>query len=182
MRIGLDIDGTINNLDDVVRPIIKEQYNIITYPTQYELFPGMTEEQIHDFHVNNKNIFIDDIKPIKNSQYIINELYNDGHYIYVITARHKQKMYDMTMKWFKKNNFKTKAFKDIFFDVNEKHGLCNLLNIDFMIEDCPKHLEDLYNHNIKTIRFDHLYNQNNHCCFHSDDWLKIYDYLKTFNG
>ena len=68
----------------------------------------------------------------------------------------------------------------MFFDVDEKHNLCNLLNIDFMIEDCPKHLEDLYNYNIKTIRFDHPYNQNNHCYFHSNDWLEIYDYLKTF--
>ena len=51
MRIGIDIDGTLNNLSEIVRTIRLHEDNIILDETKYTLFPDLNKEQIDNFNI-----------------------------------------------------------------------------------------------------------------------------------
>lgn len=177
MRIGVDIDGTLNNLDEVVRPLLEKQYNIKPDFTVYEMFPNMTREQKDEFHRKNRLILLNEVKPFINANDVIHKLSKDGHTIFIITARKAEKCFDDTIQWFIINDFNLDDFDYFCFDCYNKVKTCLDNKIDIMIEDCPMHLDNLYQ-NTTTIKMNHLYNENINSDYEASSWNEIYEIIE----
>ena len=177
MRIGIDIDGTLNNLDEVVRNIRLHEENVILDECKYELYPDMDNSQIDDFNIRHAKHLIDWVKPTNHACEIIPKL-SRKHDLFIITARASH--YDLlnTIAWFEKNHFNLSHFKSLLFDCHDKAKICLKKDIDIMIDDAPHHLYALCEHQIPTIKFDHLYNSTSPCTYHTNDWREIYDLLR----
>jgi 5'(3')-deoxyribonucleotidase len=172
MRIGIDIDGTLNNLSEIVRAIRLHEDNVILDETKYTLFPDLNKEQIDNFNIRHSQHLIDWVQPQCHSIESINQL-SKYHDLFIITARNSSYDIENTLTWFEKHNFNLSNFKSLLFDCHNKVHACKNKNIDIMIDDAPEHLHSLYNHQIHTIRFDHLYNQTCPCTYHTNDWREI---------
>ena len=178
MKIGIDIDGTMNNLDKVLKPLLEQQYGIKPQYDKYELFTGMTKEQIEEFEINNKRAFVYDVKPLDDVQDIIHRLSNKRHVIFIITARNFNKYYKTTLEWLSLNNFFIDDFHSLSFDNHDKVKTCIKEKIDIMIEDCPMHLHDLYLNKIKTIKMNHPYNTDSLSTYEANNWKEIYEIIE----
>ena len=86
-----------------------------------------------------------------------------------------------TKKWLKKHKINYK--KLIFSKDEEKIQHCIENNIDIMIEDNPKNIEDISN-KIKVIKFDCQYNKNinNENVITAYSWYHIYKIIKQMKG
>ena len=95
MRIGIDIDGCINNQHDFVinyaTKYINENklpYNIINFEKENteDIF-GWSEEIAHDFWEEyRQNLVKENIRPFCSE--VINKLNDEGNEIFIITARY----------------------------------------------------------------------------------------------
>ena len=80
---------------------------------------------------------------------VIKKLKQEGHEIYIITARghdayvsekDKKKSNKMLIKWLKSNKIK---YDRLVFTGDDKLDYCLGNNIDVMIEDCPKNIRQI---------------------------------------
>jgi len=177
MRIGIDIDGTINNLADVVRPLLEIHYGIKPIYDQYNLFGDMTSKQIDEFEKRFHATLMTKVKPLKNAKNVIHKLKKDGHSILIITARDAEKDLKSTIDWFKINNFDLNDFDGFCFNKHNKAETCIDYNVDLMIDDCPKHLIDLWANDISTLKINHPYNVNVLSTYSAYNWDEIFDII-----
>lgn len=127
-------------------------------------------------------------KPRKFADEITNKLHEEGHEIFIITARYftdKDKkracssITDVVSKWLKNNNI---YFDKIIFSPEDKLEICNNNKIELMIEDAPYNVNKLSKH-IPVICFNANYNkqcegENIIRCY---SWYDIYSNIKHIN-
>lgn len=154
MRIGIDIDGCINNQHDFVINYgckyisdNKLTYTIKDYSAENsEQIFGWTSEVAHDFWETYRPVLVkENIRPFCSE--IINKLFDEGNEIYIITSRYngdiwwdsdsRDNVHDITMDFFKHYNIK---YTDIIFSQN-KLDTIKQYNIDIMLEDNLKNIE-----------------------------------------
>ena len=186
MNIGIDIDGVLTNyererLDYGTKICIDEGWPVDIDLGQYhekETF-NWNQEQADKFW--NKYI----IKYFKETPVrtfapeVIEKLKQEGHKIILITARddygmpteHLGEEQHITKEWLKRNNIK---YDKIIFET-KKLEPCKENQIDVMIEDSPKNIEELSKH-MKVIKFDCQYNKsvNNENITTAYSWYHIY--------
>ena len=128
-------------------------------------------------------------KPRKFADEVTNKPHDEGHELYIITARYftenDKKRVDSSItevisKWLKQNNI---YFDKIIFSPEDKLEICNENKIGLMIEDAPYNVKALSNY-IPVICFNAVYNQN--CsgeniirCY---SWYDIYEKIKHINN
>lgn len=178
MKIGIDIDGTMNNFQYVAAQYLKEDYGVIFDDSNYELYTGLTQSQINEFNEKHEEDFTNHVSPMPYSQEVIQDLSTAGNQIFIITAR-GYSMADQTLEWLRKNKF---VYNDIYFNAGNKVDVCKWKDVDVMIEDSPYNLKALNQNNIPFITFKQNYNNDiNGELYRSNDWLKIYDFLNFFS-
>lgn len=192
MNIGIDIDGVLTDIETFM----------IDYGTKFCLEEGLkidikkidysetitfnwTQEQADKFWERYFFGYVLNEPQRKFASEVINKLREQGNKIYIITARNEYgltkeyygKMQELTKEWLIKQNITYD--KLIFARDEEKILRCMENNIDVMIEDSPRNINDI-SRKVKVIKYDCKYNKNvegpNIITAYS--WWHIYDMIQ----
>lgn len=203
MNIGIDIDGV---LTDVRKFVIEEgskyckEHNKgeLINPDVYEMKEMFGWNLATIFNFWRKNIFkyAKENPVIDGASENIKKLKEDGHKIYIITARwlastkkHRilrhvekisNKMKETVINWLNENNI---IYDEIIFskDDKSKHIIKN--NIDIMIEDAPDNVKEL-SELTKVICYDWVYNRGieNKNIYRCSNWDEIYKVISELSN
>lgn len=156
MRIGVDVDGVLTDIErymwDYGTKYASEwNLDVSIDHTKYNTIDmfGWGNEKDHIFWKTIYDYYCIN-SPIRTfAAEILSKLKQEGHEIYIITARHPEeepteknikKSNKMLIKWLKKNKVK---YDKLIFTGSDKLGHCIDNEIDIMIEDCPKNLRQI---------------------------------------
>lgn len=195
MRIGIDIDGVLTNLEQfqldygskfAFEDCKKELINVNGYEIK-DIF-NISDEKYDEFW---DKYFLNYVvnEPIRKfADEITNKLHDEGYELYIITARYftendkkraEGDIQDVISKWLNKNDI---YFDKMIFSPEDKVEICTENKIDLMIEDSPYNVNSL-SKKIPVICFDARYNRkcegkNIYRCY---SWYDIYAKLKHIN-
>ena len=193
MNIGIDIDGVLSDIAGFTiekgLEFCKETgkgslQNVISYDTQ-EVF-GWDKETDDEFWKKYIFLYATENPVMNNAPENIKKLKEDGHNLYIITARWpagpdvknieiRDKMRETVRNWLAKNNV---IYDELIFTPEDKSQAIKEKNIDIMIDDSPYNLRDL-SKITKMICYDWPYNRdvNNENIHRCNNWDEIYDYI-----
>jgi len=191
MKIGIDIDGVLTDMErfllDHATKFCKENnlpINVKIDNYDERIAFGWTEEQTIKFW-NQYLVNYATKYPARDfSSEIINKLKEEGHEIYIVTARCEWglpeeaygKMKEFVDKWLKDNSI---YYDKIIYTEGSKLPYCIGNYVELMIEDSPKNVEELST-KIPVLCFDCKYNESvegkNITRVYS--WYDIYDKIK----
>ena len=191
MKIGIDIDNT---LTDVQAELNKAAYNYAK-----TLGKDIDEKNLLEDINNNANFYKEKFKfsyeelkyflkyiqediinratPRDEAVETIRKLKNEGHKIYIITARAKEyhdDPYMLSKKWLDENNI---VYDKLIVDVIKKAPVCKKENIDIFIDDQLHNCIEIADQSIKTIRITNdntIYKNIINC----NNWTSIYNVIK----
>lgn len=194
MRIGVDIDGVLTNLEDFYLEYGSKYCveNNIDYGINAEGY-----EPIDIFNLNNQdtyNFWIQYLKTLainNKPRYfateVINLLKQEGNEIYIVTARYLtdkddepgKQMKNIVKSWLEENNI---IYDELIFSGEDKLQHCIKYNIDLMIEDKVENVNHIST-KIPVICFDTRYNKqcigkNIIRCY---SWYDIYNKIQNLN-
>ncbi len=151
MKIGIDMDNTICFTNEKVREyenIFLKENNINIYILWYDTYYA------NEFLTKYLEKIYTEVEPKQDAITIINKLKEQGHKIYIITARtnnYVTDIYEIINNYCIKHNIKVDG---IFINAGDKVDICIDNNIDIMIDDSFYKYDRLKSNNIKTILFD----------------------------
>ena len=189
MIIGIDIDGVLTNLErfqlDYGSKYFFETENKINInPNEYEIIDifNATTEKDDKFWKEYLEFYAKKEPARRFASEIIKKLKNDGHQIYIITARFLtdrddylgKKMRLIVKKWLKNNKI---IYDKIIFSQEDKRNICKENNVDIMIEDAPKNIVELSEVLPKFICFDELYNRE----IAKDNVIRCYSWYDIYS-
>jgi len=174
MRIGIDIDGVLTDIEkwqlDYGSKYFYENYNLhIKNHKGYETCDIFDVETKYDDLFWEK-YFVDYSKNIECRKFaseVISKLKSDGCEIYIITARGNclshsinvmsyEENKRIVIEWLSKNNI---LYDKIIFSPEDKLDICKQNQIDLMIEDKPDNINKIST-KIPVICFHANYNEN----------------------
>lgn len=182
MRIGIDIDDVITDTSLAIKEFI------LKYDTDGEISKYIVEIMRGEIPTPSIKKFIEEngygifkntkIKP--NASRVINELFENGNEIFIITSRGEKRYKNsqkITLDFLKENNIK---YTKIFFDSFEKSRICKENDIDVMIDDSAKYCVEIQKENIKSILFTSEVNEAIQVDVpRVNDWLELEEFLKN---
>ncbi len=185
MIIGIDIDNVISNFDERLLEeylkhdkelnntgIVNENASNLRY-----MFDWSKEEE-HKFYKENIERIALSLVPIEWAKDVINQLKEDGNYIYIISGRDNGEYtnpFKMTKDWLNKYDIKyDKLILTNAYDKHQKSVECMNNKIDIMIEDSTSICLDLKKNGIKTLMMNTRFNQHNDEFERVSDWKEIY--------
>ena len=152
-KLGVDIDGVLNDFHTLGREILWEQYGIKADPTRYSLWDYTPDSQREEFFAQYHAASARE-KPVAAAAGVLSTLRRQRVEIWLITARTEAERY-RTTRWLRTNGI---VYDRLIFDADTKAATCVTNNIDLMIDDAPKNLEALHDAGVPTLRFQHSYN------------------------
>ena len=170
MRIGIDIDGVLVDVErfvvDYCTKFCKENnlpisIKIGEYDESKAL--GLTEEQTLEFWNKHMVYYATKYKAREFAAEVIDKLKEEGHEIYIVTARseyglpeeYKGKMKEFVQQWLKDNDI---YYDKIIHTEGSKLPYCVGNYIELMIEDCPDNVKDI-GAKLPVLCFDCQYNK-----------------------
>ena len=197
MRIGIDIDGVLTDIEQFVIDYIskycvenKIKYNIGDYDYNYSKTFNITDEQEENFWNEYLEYYAVNEKARPFAAEVINKLREDGHEIYIITARWLtnrdddigNKMREIVKKWLNKNKI---SYDRLIFSKASKERKSKEIaenKIDLMIEDSPSNINELADI-VQVICYNAEYNKkcegkNIIRCY---SWYDIYSKINGIN-
>lgn len=197
MNIGIDLDGVIQNVYKFIteegisyckQNNIEVKINNNAYYIQ-DIF-GWDKETTKDFWLKKQFVYAKEGEVLPKASENIKKLKHDSHNIIIITSRsivdkdlHKE-LYDnmklQVKEWLDRNEI---IFDNIIFTGMDKSNNIIENNIDVMIEDSPKNLEQL-SKITKMICVDWPYNKdiNMDNILRCYNWDEIYEKICELNG
>ena len=190
MNIGIDVDGVIQNVNKFINEEglkyckqnnIKAEINKSDAYYIQDLF-GWDKETTRDFWLKNQFIYAKEGEVVPKASENIKKLKQDGHNLIIITSRsivdkllHNElyeEMKNQVREWLNRNEI---IYDNIIFAGADKSNNIIENNIDIMIEDSPKNLEQL-SQITKMICLNWPYNKdvNNDNIFRCYNWDDIY--------
>ena len=198
MKIGIDIDGVLTNIEQFSTDYLSKycvENNIPYHITDcdYHLFKtfNITEEQEDNFWLEYLKHYVTCEKARPFASEVIQKLKKEGHEIYIITARDLtnqnngigQEMRELVKNWLHDNQI----FYDklIFAKYSQERKVREIKEhqIDLMIEDSPKNINEL-SKIISVICYNTQYNQNcqGNNIIRCYSWYDIYQKIKDLNA
>lgn len=191
MKIGIDLDGVVIDSENTWR-VMEEIYDLETLNNEgvvdrsepyFQNRYKWNQEQQNDFI---KEFLVKGAK-VSNLMPGFTEVYNllkkQGHEFVVITARGGLDpiMIDEAIEKLSKNNI---IFDKYYWNVSDKLEICKKENVDIMIEDNWRTVQNLTKNNIKTLYFRAaglkiLEEDKN--LIEVNNWGDIYRYIKNVN-
>ena len=184
MNIGIDIDDTISNtyeylfpyaqkytIEELNKEIKDVNRNAITH-MYISTFHNWTKEQQKEFFIKYYEKIIKQVKPKLYAVDIINKLKEEGHKIYLITARFQMDNFDVesaSKNWLKDNNIQ---YDEFIMNAQDKVIVAKQNNIDIFIDDAIKNCENMAEAGIKTFIMDSIINLN----YQNDKLTRIYSW------
>ena len=194
MRIGVDIDGVLTNIDSFVCDYFTKfchdhnlDYKITEFNYSLAKTYNMSEEDDKAFWDEYLYFYATQFPVRPFASEVLKKLKDEGHEIYIITARHTTDkiggdMQNLVLEWLKKNEI---TYDKIVFTKNKnqrKVDEIKQLKIDVMIEDNPSNINEI-SEIIPVICYNALYNQNckGENIFRCYSWYEIYKLIKEKN-
>ncbi|MBQ3146007.1 MAG: hypothetical protein IJB90_05625 [Clostridia bacterium] len=197
MRIGIDIDGVLTNIEQFVLDYISKycvenniEYNISDMNYEYSKTFNISREIELEFWNTYLEKYTVNEKTRPFASEIINKLKEDGHEIYIITARWLsnrdddvgKNMRDMVNKWLSEN--KTVYDKLVFSKAEKEKKSQEIIEnkIDLMIEDSPNNIKEL-SKIIPVICYNAQYNKecSGNKIIRCYSWYDIYNKILAVN-
>lgn len=204
MNIGVDIDGVLTNIAEFTlkqgtKYCEENHTGKLINPNSYdsEKVFGWDAKTDLDFWTKNIFLYAETNPPIPKAAETIQRLKQEGHMIYIITARwlantglfesakldrpqenteNAEKMRTTVKKWLANNNI---CYDQIIFSGEDKSSHIVSKQIEVMIEDSPSNLQSL-SKLTKMICYDWPYNQeiNHPDIFRCHNWDEIYQTIQ----
>lgn len=191
MRIGIDIDNTLTKVQDKLNkaafdyaislgkkidnydnPLEDIKNNGDTYKKKFQF----TYEELKYFLKEIQEEITNNALPRENVKNVIDKLKEDGHEIYIVTARDSEfhdDPYKLSKEWLDKNSI---YYDKLIVNAREKSSVCKDENIDLFIDDQLNNCLSVTNVGIKTIMItDKIYNYNE--ITQLQNWNEIYNYV-----
>ena len=167
MRIGIDIDGTLTEIDKWTLACgQKEGYQVKQYAYDAKDTFALSKEEADYFWDKYLDLLFTQVEVKTNASEVIKKFKEKGHEIYLITARsnldipisksNKLDVARITIDWLKKNDIYYNHLEMACFN---KDIYCIKNNIDIMIEDSPTNIIKV-SKVIPVICMDCSYNKN----------------------
>ena len=195
MRIGIDIDGVLTDIEkwqlDYGSKFYYENYNkTIVNPKGYEtneIFDSSIEcdDQFWDKYFKEYSI---NVEARKFASEVISKLKQDGYEIYIITARgsflshsanvmSKEENEHIVKEWLNKNNI---YYDKLIFSPEDKLGICINNDINIMIEDKVDNINKIAT-KLPVICFNAGYNEEckGENIYGVYTWYDIYNTIKN---
>ena len=179
MKIGIDIDDTITSFSEIYYAGVQKwclENGVICSGDQ-----NLLSNNILDYMLDTRQIWKEvmfdtalNIECRSNAKEVINKLLNEGHEIYLITARSndlKKDYTEKTLEWLKKKNIK---YTDVYFSAGNKIEALTKLNIDVMIDDNIQVMDNTLSLNKKGIIMNTMFNGNYCKCDRAYTWYDVY--------
>lgn len=137
MIIAIDVDNTLNNLQEAVNVVFNERYGTkytMNDFTEYSIENVLSvKEAMAMKEMYGEDGIYDHVKPLAGSQDGIKKLINDGHKVYLVTAALPSNYYEK-VEWIK--HFFPFVNDDHIISMKHKH----LFKCDVMFEDNMRNL------------------------------------------
>ena len=194
MKIGIDIDGVLTDIEqwqlDYGSKFYYENYGL-----EIKNYKGYETNEIFDVDIKLDDEFWNkyfreysiNVEARKFANEVIDKLKEDGHEIYIITARGSflshsadvmtiEENRNIVLNWLKINQI---HYDNIIFSPEDKLEICKQNNIDLMIEDKPKNINTISNE-IPVICYHANYNEqcNGKNIYRCYSWYDIYRKIK----
>lgn len=159
MRIGVDVDGVLTNLEEYQLKYGKKHFKNVTDVDENgydicDIFHCSREEREKFWTKYIWGYSLTD-SPRQDAKAVIQQLNKDGHQIYILTGRaHTTEenargalFRKMLEYWLKKNGI---TYDGIYYcsednSSTEKYDLCKKLGVDVMVEDKPENISQIKN-------------------------------------
>lgn len=190
MRIGLDIDNVITDLDDkLLKEFLiedkKKRNSGIINPHASHIINGMfdwSKKEVDDFFAQNMQQLARELKPRRNCRKVIEKLLADGHEIYLITHRvypHYTEPYEVTVEWFEKH--KIPYTQLIISSESDKTYECKKNKIEIMVDDRIDKCTVMTKNGINCIVMKTRYHKNEkHNLLVAKSWDNLYEEIKNW--
>ena len=161
MKLGFDIDGITCDMGNALLEFMNTKYNLNhninifknhgIHENKYVDDPELNEQIALDMResiIENSEAIVD-LETIEEAVVALRKFSKSGHTIHHITSR-PDNQYDATVDWLRKNSipFDSLHVMGISGPQGAKHmskgRLGRSLNLDFYMDDCPWHLDDMY--------------------------------------
>ena len=157
MKIGIDIDGVLCNLNGYVQKYFKKYLEKNNIPYKFDKYKELFYQQFNveqkyelDFWKEYIFHYAKHTVRLNNASLITNKLHNDGHKLIIITSRQYSShdseegkaMREIVTKWLAKN----KIYYDEIYYSNETVGKKALVinnKIDVMIDDSLRNINEI---------------------------------------
>ena len=193
MNIGIDKDDTLTDIRDKLNLAAEKYANELGKENKneedkyvednnngnvYQIKYGFTYEELKYFlSVIHEGITKKE-EPRKNCVEIIRRLHNEGHKIYIITARDSEfheDPYKLSKDWLDKNNI---YYDELIVNARNKLEVCQRKNIDLFIDDQLANCTKLSEAGIKVIRITEYNDIQHGDIINKKNWNVIYNYIK----
>lgn len=187
MRIGIDIDDTISNTNDLLIEAALEFDR-----TNFEgkgfkdksnfKFTDMfywTEEMKNQFCTMMYEKIIPEVPLKPHAKEVINRLKDEGNEIYIITARSFDDYSDpvkISKMWLERNGIR---YNKLFAGIKNKGIICKENNVDIFIDDLPSNCRSVELYGIKTLLFDSDFNKDVIDFKRVERWEEVYNIIKS---
>lgn len=191
MKIGIDIDNTLTKVQEKLNKAAFDYANSLgknikdcnismkdinndgdTYRKKFKF----NNEELKYFLKEIQENITNNASPRENAKEVIDKLKNDGHQIYIITARDSEfhdDPYMYSKNWLDKNKI---YYDKLIVNARNKKDVCKKVEIDLFIDDQPNNCLQILNAGIKAImitdnddNFDGIINLKN--------WNDIYNFI-----
>lgn len=188
MKIGIDIDGVITNIEQFVADYgIKFcEENNLCYRVKKDEYDeakalGISEENSEKFWNKYLKYYATEYPARNFASEVIQKLKEDGHEIYIVTARNEWgltgedygKMKEFVNEWLEKNNI---YYDKIVYTEGSKLPYCIGNYIDIMIEDSPENVKDIAS-KIPVLCYNCSYNEN----IKGQNIIRVYSWYDIYN-
>lgn len=187
MRIGIDVDGTLTDLQrfEFDRGTVYFKKDVVrTDSMQIRNTFGVSPEEEGKFWDDNIFDYAENFPPYQHAADVINQLHEEGHEIIIITARYHtyldtetgKKMRDIVKGWLRKNNI---YFDKVVFTHENKKQRCRELNVDIMLEDKASNALEIARDR-KVILMDQPWNRKTEAdnIYRVYSWYQVIDKIK----
>ena len=175
MKIGIDIDETIANTNEVIKKYLK------LYNHTYDLHSKVdyNDKKTYDFLNKHLEDIYRNTKLKRGVKEAFKELKNIGYEIIIVTARGEEKInteYEkITIDYLKKENL---LFDKIYFGDQTKGEIAKKENLSIFVDDRLYNLDDVSQHGIECLHFvEDLSIKSPYMKF--NNWDDIILYIKT---
>lgn len=194
MRIGIDIDNTLTNVQDKLTNAafqyaksLKKIKNNNVRQISDSGNDGSVYQRLFGFSYDELKYFLGPIQEeITNNALprdycvdIIKKLHDEGNEIYIITARDEEfhnDPYHQSKEWLEKNNI---YFDKLIVNARDKGKICVENDIDLFIDDSLINCKDVLNQGIESIIICDNKQDNEIKSF--GNWKEIYSFINNNN-
>ena len=191
MNIGIDIDDTISETFETLLPY-SQKYTIEDLKRKSKInlsgdlgnhlyivnMNGWNDKEAIDFWEKYYAQILNELNIKKFASEVINKLKQEGHKIYLITARWEMRadnVKEITFKWLKDNNIQ---YDEIFLNASDKLKIAKENNIEVFVDDSFKNCKNIAdNTNIKVYMMNSRANED----FEDQKIQRVFSWPEIYN-